>query len=181
MSLKEKLKKSKFVMSAYDSYNKVVYGFATVISPKLNTKMWYKKTFKKKWDPDNPKTLNDKVLWLKFNTYYKNPLVKQCADKYRVREYIESVGCGDTLNELIATYTRVKDIEWDKLPDSFAMKLNVGCGYNIIVPDKSALNIKKAKKKFKLTDFLMDLVGKMAKGLKTILPKIFNKFSITFY
>jgi hypothetical protein len=111
--------------------------------------MRYKDTFKKKWDPNNPVTLNDKILWLKLNTYYNNPLVKQCADKYRVREYLEQKGCSNILNDLIAVYEKAEDIEWDKLPDKFALKLNTGCGYNIIVHDKSKLDKENAKMKIK--------------------------------
>ena len=47
----------------------------------------YQRVFGRKVDWDNPKTLNEKIQWLKFNTYYKNPLVTQCADKYAVPGY----------------------------------------------------------------------------------------------
>lgn len=108
----------------------------TRISPKLNTKVTYFFKFKKKLDLNNPKTLNDKILWLKFNTYWNNPLVKQCADKYKVRDYIKDKNCSEILNELIGVYDRVEEIQWDSLPKSFALKLNVGCGKNIIVSNK---------------------------------------------
>ena len=49
-----------------------------------------------------------KLLWLKFNTYWKNPLIKQCADKYRVREYLEEKGYGDLLNPIIGVYDDVE-------------------------------------------------------------------------
>ena len=113
----------------------------TLISPKLNTAIIYKARFGKKLDLDNPVTLNEKTLWLKFNTYWNNELVKQCADKYRVREYVREAGCSEILNELLAVYKRPEEIEWDKLPSQFAIKLNIGCGYNYIVFDKSSENL----------------------------------------
>lgn len=72
----------------------------TLISPKLSTKVLYRIKFGKKLDLNNPVTLNEKILWLKFNTYWNNPLIKQCSDKYQVREYIKRIGCGEILNDL---------------------------------------------------------------------------------
>lgn len=149
MNIKETLKKNTAFMSAYRSFNHIKYAAATIISPTLNTKMRYKSAFKKSLDLNNPVTLNEKVLWLKLNTYFNNPLIKQCADKYKVRDYIKSIGCGEILNDLIAVYENADDIKLEDLPDQFAMKLNVGCGYNIIVSDKSKFDLNEAKKKIK--------------------------------
>ncbi len=121
-------------------FNSLAKGFRsllTLISPKLNTKVTYFVKFHKRLDFNNPETLDEKILWLKFNTYWNNPLIKQCADKFKVREYIEKCGLGSILNELIAVYETPEQIEWDKLPRSFALKLNIGCGFNHIVADKS--------------------------------------------
>lgn len=118
----------------------------TLISPKLNTSVVYRTRFGKRLDLDNPETLNEKTLWLKFNTYCNNQLVRQCADKYLVRQYIENAGCGSILNELLGVYKNPEDIEWDSLPNQFAIKLNVGCGYNHIVFDKYNEDINELKK-----------------------------------
>ena len=77
-----------------------IFNFLTRISPTLNTQVWFHHKFGKWLDMNNPQTSNEKVLWLKLHTYYKNPLVTQCADKYAVREYVEKCGCGEILNEL---------------------------------------------------------------------------------
>lgn len=116
------------------------------ISPKLNTKVTYYFKFKRFLNLNNPETLNEKILWLKFNTYWKNPLIKQCADKYRVREYLEEKGYGDLLNPIIGVYDDVEKIDWDFLPQKFAIKFNVGCGKNIIVKDKMEIDIPQIKK-----------------------------------
>lgn len=118
----------------------------TRISPKLNTDVTYYFKFHRRLDLNDPKTLNEKILWLKFNTYWNNSLVKQCADKYCVREYIKEKKCSEILNDLIGVYESVEDIQWDSLPKSFALKLNVGCGKNIIVLNKDELNISETKK-----------------------------------
>lgn len=119
----------------------------TRISPKLNTKVTYFCKFKRILNLKNPNTFNEKVLWLKFNTYWENPIIKQCADKYLVREYIEEQGFGDLLNPMIVAYDDPKKIYWDSLPNKFAIKFNVGCGKNIIVKNKDKLNISETMKK----------------------------------
>ena len=112
----------------------------TRISPKLNTSVLYYSKFGKRLDLKTPETLNEKNLWLKFHTYWNNQLVKQCADKYLVREYVKEAGCGKTLNNLIAVYEKPEDLNLELLPNQFVLKLNIGCGFNHIVTDKAKEN-----------------------------------------
>lgn len=148
--------------------------FLTRISPKLNTRVIYFSKFKRFINLKNPKTLDEKIQWLKFNTYYKNPIVTQCADKYAVREYIEKCGCGEILNELYGVYDRVEEIPWDTLPNQFVMKWNFGSGENLIVFDKSKLDIEQAeiqlKKWYKEKDVFYLTYSEMQ--YKGIPPKI---------
>lgn len=118
----------------------------TDISPKLNTKFVYRRTFGKPIDLHNPTTLDEKIQWLKLNTYYNNQLVTDCADKYRVREYVEKCGCGEILNQLYGVYDNPEEINWDELPDKFVIKWNFGCGQNFICKDKSQYNEHQVKK-----------------------------------
>ncbi|MBR1595536.1 MAG: hypothetical protein IJ665_02430 [Phocaeicola sp.] len=119
----------------------------TRISPRLNTEVVYFFKFNKRINLKHPRTLDEKIQWLKLNSYLGNPLITQCADKYAVRKYIEQCGCGEILNDLYGVYDNVESIPWDSLPNSFVIKWNFGCGQNLIVHDKSKLNIKEAKKK----------------------------------
>ena len=118
----------------------------TDISPKLNTKYVYHRTFGKPIDLQNPTTLDEKIQWLKLNTYYNNQLVTDCADKYKVREYVEKCGCGEILNQLYGVYDNPEEINWDELPDKFVIKWNFGCGQNFICKDKSQYNEHQVKK-----------------------------------
>lgn len=136
-------------MKAKEICAKGFKSMLTIISPMLNTRVLYYVKFHKRLDFNNPVTLNDKILWLKFHDYWNNPIISQCADKYRVREYLESKGFGNLLNHLLGAYDNVDDIPWEDLPARFALKLNVGCGYNLIVSDKSKLDIEKTKKMLK--------------------------------
>ena len=121
----------------------------SLISPELNTKVVYWMKFKKRIDLEHPKTLDEKIQWLKLNTYAGNPLVNQCADKNRVRDYVAECGCEEILNERYGVYDSVDEVPWGDLPNQFVLKWNFGCGQNLIVKDKSELDIEAAKKKLK--------------------------------
>lgn len=123
--------------------------FLTVISPRLNTEIVYFFKFKKRINLNEPRTLDEKIQWLKLNAYNKNPLVTQCADKYAVRDYVKSCGCSEILNDLYGVYDSVDEIKWDELPEKFVIKWNFGCGQNLICFDKSKLDIEKAKKQLR--------------------------------
>lgn len=118
----------------------------TLISPKLNTRVVYFCKFKKPIRLNKPVTLDEKIHWLKYNTYYKNPLITQCADKYAVRAYIEDCGCPEILNELYGVYDSADEIPWDTLPQKFVIKWNFGCGQNLICTDKSTLDVEASKR-----------------------------------
>jgi len=96
-------------------------------------------------DLKNPKTLDEKISWLKLYYYKNNELVSQCADKYAVRDYVRACGCGEILNDLYGVYEDVDDIPWDQLPDKFVLKWNMGCGHNIICSSKRDLDIQKSR------------------------------------
>ncbi|WP_085169332.1 ATP-grasp fold amidoligase family protein [Brachyspira hyodysenteriae] len=94
---------------------------------------------------ENPKTFNEKLQWLKL--YYHDPLMTICADKYAVREYIKETIGEEYLIPLIGVWDKVEDIDFNSLPNQFVLKVNWGSGQNIIVKDKSTLNIEEIKKK----------------------------------
>ena len=129
------------------AFSKYLKSLLTKISPQLNTEVVYFFKFKKRINLKDPKTLDEKIQWLKLNTYLGNPLVSQCADKFAVREYVEKCRCKEILNELYGAYNSVEDIPWEKLPNSFVIKWNFGCGQNLIVRNKKELDIDDAKKK----------------------------------
>ena len=126
-----------------------IMAIISTFSPTLTSKIYYETKLKKKLDLKNPKTFNEKLMWLKLNTYEKDKLITKCADKYKVREYVENCGCGEILNELIGVYDNVEEIDFEKLPDKFVLKCNHAAGYNIICQDKSKLDIDKTKRQLK--------------------------------
>lgn len=118
----------------------------TRISPVINTRYWYWRRFHKKLDLENPQTSNEKILWLKLNTYRDNPLVEMCADKCSVRDYVRKCGYEDILIKTYGIYDDVNQIPWEQLPNKFVIKSNYGCALNFICEDKSKLDIKEVQK-----------------------------------
>ena len=142
------------------------------IAPTLCSKVLFYYAFGKKLDLKNPQTLDEKLMWLKLNTYKDNPLVAQCIDKYAVRFYIESQGCSELLNDLIGVWKRAEEIPFSELPQKFVLKCNHGCGYNIICRDKSIFDSKAAVKRLKHW-LREDFWRRFAEiNYKTIPPKI---------
>ena len=117
----------------------------TSVSPKLNTILNFilaKHSFP---NLKNPQSLDEKLCRLKLSRFSNDDLIKRCADKYYVREYLSSIGYNALLGHLYASYDSVDDINWDLLPDRFAMKWSFGSGYNIICSDLSNFDRSLAK------------------------------------
>lgn len=97
---------------------------------------------------ENPRRFTEKIQWLKL--YNHNPLYHICADKYAVREYIESKGYGYLLNDLLAHAEKAEDIDIDSLPDKFVVKAAHNSGMNYVCTDKNSVNWKSKKRIFDL-------------------------------
>lgn len=117
------------------------------VSPRKTLELLFRLKMGQRLDLDNPVTFNEKLQWIKL--YDKNELMPICCDKYAVRNYVESVGCGELLNELYWQGFDPEDIPFDELPDQFVIKVTHGSTFNIIVKDKSELDIPAAKRKLK--------------------------------
>lgn len=139
--MKQYIKKIGFAHKLY----KLLRYSVSAVSPELATRMIFRVSRGKKLDTNAPQTLDEHISTLKIKKYNHDPLVAQCADKYRVREYITQLGLDGILNELLGVYKHEDDIPWSQLPDQFVVKWNNACGANLIVPQKDALDIKKAR------------------------------------
>lgn len=96
---------------------------------------------------NDPKTFNEKIMWMKL--YYQNPLVTKCCDKFAVKDYVSETIGKQYAVETIAQWSDPDEIDFDSLPDQFVLKVNWSSGYNIIVPDKSKLDISNTKSKLR--------------------------------
>ncbi len=98
----------------------------------------YKERFGSKLDLANPKTLGEKLNWLKL--FYRDEKMPICSDKYEVHNYLKEIGYGDLCNEVIGVYDDARDIDFDALPDKFVAKATHGSSWNLICEDKSSLD-----------------------------------------
>ncbi len=92
-----------------------------------------------------PTEFSEKIQWLKL--YHYTEEYRDYADKYAVRDIVEKAIGSSYLNDFIAVYDKVDDIDFEVLPDQFVLKGTHGSGYNIIVPNKAELDIDATKKK----------------------------------
>ena len=119
----------------------------TKISPTCSSKLIYRLHTHKKLNLKNPTLFNEKLMYLKLNKYNNDELVSNCADKIKVRDYVKECGLEKILNEIYGVYEDANFINFEALPDKFALKCNHGCGYNIICADKANFDKNEAIKK----------------------------------
>lgn len=71
---------------------KLVYGLERLglldwVKDEPYIKMTYRLAFRRKLNLEAPRALTEKINWYKLN--YRDPLMRQCADKYDVRAYVK--------------------------------------------------------------------------------------------
>lgn len=109
-------------------------------------KDWFYRYTGNELNLDNPQTFNEKIQWMKL--YDSTPLKTQLADKYLVRDWVKEKIGEEYLIPLLGVWENFDDIDFDKLPDKFALKPNHGSYWKIIVTDKNKFNYKEARRKF---------------------------------
>lgn len=96
-------------------------------------------------DLDDPKTMNEKLQWLKL--YDRKPEYTSMVDKILVKDYVSKKIGPQYVAPLLGVWDKVEDIDFDALPEEFVIKANHSGGNMavLICPDKAALDISKAK------------------------------------
>ena len=98
----------------------------------------YNKVFGRKGDFFHPKTLNEVISYRKL--YDRRELYTICSDKFAVRDFVKKIIGEKYLIPLVNSYDSVDDIELQKLPSEFVIKINHGSGQNLVVRDSLTLN-----------------------------------------
>jgi hypothetical protein len=136
---------------------KITTALFSAISPKFYNRLnYYYLHLKvgilpKSLNLTDPKTFNEKIIWLKLN--YRSPHAQVLADKVAVKSYVSKKLAGVSLMPTLGVYSNAQDIDYDKLPNSFVMKVNHGSGWNILCKDKSKI------KTFEINDKLNQWLG----------------------
>lgn len=105
----------------------------------------YMKQTGKELNLDHPKTFNEKVQWMKL--YDNSPLKTRLSDKYLMKEYVAEHAGEQYVVGLLGVWDNADDIEFDRLPEQFALKTNHSCHTNIIIEDKTKINEVETRRK----------------------------------
>jgi len=128
----------KFYYNLLYVYDKLMeFYYEKLSTPEKTIKKRYKKRLGKKVDLTEQIVFNDKIQWLKLNWY--DPFATICADKYKVRDVIKQTVGEKYLNEQIAVFENVNEIDIEKLHKSFVLKGTHGSGFNIVCRDKTKM------------------------------------------
>ena len=99
---------------------------------------WFQENTGKPLNLENPQTFNEKMQWLKL--YDSTQLKTTLSDKLLAKKIVgEKIGMEFIIPSL-AEWENEQDIDFDMLPQSFALKSSHASGWNLIVPDKSKIN-----------------------------------------
>ena len=126
-------------------------------------KMLYYLHMGKKLNLKNPKTLNEKMQWLKL--YNRKPEYKYMVDKITAKDYATKKLGKEYVIPLLGIWDKPEDIDFSSLPDKFVLKTNHSGGNTgvVICKDKSRLNI-------------TDTIKKMKKSLKSDVYKSYGEW-----
>lgn len=114
---------------------------------KLYLKLLYPLYMGKRLDLENPKTMNEKLQWLKL--YNRRPEYKLMVDKILAKEYIAKIIGGEYIVPTLGVWNNFEEIDFDKLPDRFVLKTNHGGGNTgvVVCANKDTLDKEFARKK----------------------------------
>lgn len=118
-----------------------------MVSEEMSIRWTFRKRLGYRLDLKNPRTLNEKIQWLKLND--RRPLLPICADKYSVRQYIKEKIGEEYLIPLIFCCEDPKELSSKNLPDvPFVIKCTHDSGGAVIVRDRSDIDWKSIQRQF---------------------------------
>ena len=115
------------------------FSYKLYLTDRQAIKLQFKKAHGYKLNLKSPKTLNEKMQWLKIHD--RTPLHTLYADKYAVRKVFEERYGQERLVDLVFQTTSWKDITIENMPDyPFIIKPNHGSGWYHIIEDKNKVD-----------------------------------------
>lgn len=113
------------------------------INPKLCFALKYVRHRKRLPNFKKPKDLSEIVMSRCLSGEIEK--IAPYVDKIKMRLFVEEWGLGEYLPKLYGVWNSAEEIDFDSLPQSFALKTNHGCGLHYICPNKKELNAQQAK------------------------------------
>lgn len=98
----------------------------------------FKYVFGYELDFENPKTFNEKINVGKLKN--DDPHITRLVDKFLVKDWVREQIGEKHVTKLYGAWDDANDIDFDALPEAFALKLNNGSGKNIIVKNKKDID-----------------------------------------
>ena len=130
---------AKFLKNPYYTIGNFIYKrWPNLLPDKWFLKVLWKQCMTYELDLKHPKTLNEKLQWLKLHD--RKPI-------YRAKKWISDRIGEQYVIPTLAVYNSVDKIDLDKLPEKFVLKCNHDCGSVVICKDKSTFDLDAAKKK----------------------------------
>ena len=111
-----------------ESYVRLIYKFRN--GTELNLK--------------HPKTFTEKLNWMKLHD--RQDVYTVMADKYRVKKFVARKIGKEYIIPLLGVWKHARDIDFEKLPRSFVLKVTHDSGGVLICRDKDDFDVKKARK-----------------------------------
>ncbi len=107
---------------------------------KLYLKIRYYLEMGKRLDLKNPRTMNEKLQWLKL--YNRKPEYTTMVDKILVKEYVANIIGEEYVVPLLGVWSSPEEIDFESLPNQFVLKTNHSGGNTgvIIVKDKNKID-----------------------------------------
>ena len=140
-------------MNIKSGYGKILTGISKLFGVDTAKKFDTRLRFQRDLNLNQPKSLADKVTYLELHD--PSPLAPKCTDKYAVWQYVEEKGYEDILVPVVGgPWSKIEEVDFTTLPESFVFKATHGCKMNYLVPEKGKMDKKKC-------------VNEMSKWLKT--------------
>lgn len=102
-------------------------------------------------DLNNPSTFNEKLWFLKLSN--RDPLLTECSDKHRVRDYVARVGLAHILKDEYGAYAASSAIDFSTLPSPAYLKCNHGSGLNWVY--RKNVSRKELRRRMRSFDFIL--------------------------
>lgn len=124
---------------------KVLMGISPLMGDELYLKIFFFLKTNYTLDLKNPRTFNQKLHWLNLN--YRNPIMKEMADKYDVKDYVTKTIGDEYVIKTLGMWHSFDEIDFSGLPNQFVLKTTHDSGGIVICKDKAVFDKDKARKK----------------------------------